>query len=42
MSECGDKAIINVNDGPGAIMVESWMEDSRISGFATSLHLSVN
>ena len=28
MFECGDTASINVNDGPGAIMVESWMEDS--------------
>ena len=31
IGECGDTDSINVNDGPDAIMVESWKENREIS-----------
>jgi hypothetical protein len=35
MSECGDGAVINFNDGADVTMVQWLVEDRRISGIAT-------
>ena len=38
LSACGDIAVIQVNDAAGAVMVQCWPEDGKVSGIAAVLH----
>ena len=38
LSACGDTAGIQVSDAAGAVMVQCWLEDGKVSGIVAVLH----